>query len=73
MDIWPISQAEAARRVGVSAAVASLLIRSHNIPTQKFPGGVKYSGLTPEAFERFREVASPFRRKPGRVAVSPNA
>lgn len=61
---WPISQTEAARRVGVSATVASLLIRSHNIPTHRPSPGMKYRGLSAEAFERFRELAAPFRKAP---------
>ena len=61
MPDWPISQAEAARRVGVSPATASLLIRTHGIPVKRMPGGVKFSGLNRRAFERFAKKAAPFR------------
>lgn len=60
---WPISMGEAARRVEVDPKTASILIRSHHLPTERIPGAPKFVGLMPETFERFRELAEPFRRK----------
>lgn len=60
---WSISQAEAARRVRVTNATASILIRTHKIPVESLPGRMKYCGLTARSFARFKKLAEPFARR----------
>jgi hypothetical protein len=66
---WPISVAEAARRLGINENQAGVMVRSHDIPTVTTYYNAR--GLTEETFGILREASLAFRRNTNRKAKAP--
>lgn len=59
---WPISIREAARRIGLNQTIATVLVKTHKLPTVGHPL-YNAKGLTRTSYRRLERLAAPFVRQ----------